>query len=175
MNARSLLANAQFSLGRRLVMACMVIGMVSVLVVQLGQRDLGDVQAQIEGAAIKTNLGGLRTALIIDYVAQQAVVSQAGADPSQSMAVHPNPFLLLHRMPSNYVGEMNVAEATNLPPGSWLFDPACPCIGYRPRYPKWLSSPSGTDILWFDVVDGTSGPLQLIPREAYIWKGDVLS
>ena len=173
MSARSLFGKAQSSLGRHLMMACMVAGSLSVLVVQSGQRDIGDVQAQVEGSAIKTNLGGLRTAFVIDYLAQQTAVSQAGGPPSQGTAVHPNPFLLLHRMPSNYVGEMNMAEAMNLPPGSWLFDPACLCIGYRPLYPEWLGSPSGASMLWFDVVR-SPGPLQLMPREAYVWKGEVL-
>lgn len=173
MSARSIVSQLQFSLGRHLVMACMVAGSLSILMVQSGQRDFGDVQAQIEGAAIKTNLGGLRTAFAIDYLAQQVAGAQEARQALLRPVVQTNPFLLLHRMPSNYVGEMNAIEATNLPPGSWLFDPTCTCIGYRPLYPEWLSSPSGTGILWFDVKAGL-GPLQLIPREAYVWKGEAL-
>ncbi|MBI3532905.1 MAG: hypothetical protein HY068_10650 [Burkholderiales bacterium] len=156
------------------MMACMVAGTMSVLVVKSGQRDFSDVQAQVEEAAIKTNLGGLRTAFAIDYLANQVAISQ-GAGPTQTMAgQQTNPFLLLHRIPSNYVGEMPAAEVINLPPGSWLFDPACACIAYCPLYPEWLSSPSGSSVLWFDVV-GAPGPLQLTPREAYVWKGEALT
>jgi len=174
MSARSLFTHASLGLGRHLMMACMVAGTMSVLVVKSGQRDFGDVQAQVEGAAIKTNLGGLRTAFAIDYLAHQVAVSQ-GAGPAQPMAAQQtNPFLLLHRMPSNYAGEMQTAEVTNLPPGSWLFDPACACVAYRPLYPEWLNSPSGAGVLWFDVV-GAPGPLQLHPREAYVWKGEALT
>ena len=170
----SMLTQVQFSLGRHLVMACLVAGTMSVLVVKSGQRDFGDVQAQVEGAAIKTNLGGLRTAFVIDYLAHQVIVSQ-GAMPVQTLtALQTNPFLLLHRMPSNYVGEMRAADVANLPSGSWLFDSTCPCIAYRPLYPEWLSSPSGNGVLWFDVV-GAPGPLQLSPREAYVWKGEALT
>lgn len=174
MSARSIVSQLQFSLGRHLVMACMVAGTMSVLVVKSGQRDFGEVQAQVEGAAIKTNLGGLRTAFVIDYLAQQVAGSQGTGPVQPRPLTRTNPFLLLHRMPSNYAGEMNAAEAANLPPGSWLFDSGCLCIGYRPLYPEWLSSPSGAGILWFDVV-GASGPLQLTPREAYVWKGELLT
>ena len=174
MSARSILTRIQFSIGRRLVVAGIVAGTMSVLVVKSGQRDYGDVQAQVEGAAIKTNLGGLRTALVIDYLAQQVAVSHGIGRANPGVAVQPNPFLLLHRMPANYVGEMRVADAANLPPGSWLFDSTCTCIAYRPLYPEWLSSPSGSDVLWFDVV-GAPGPLQLAPREAYVWKGELLT
>ena len=174
MNARSVLTQVQFSLGRHMVTAFMVAGVMSVLVVKSGQRDYSEVQAQVEGAAIKTNLGGLRTAFIIDYLAHQVAVTP-GAGPSQPMTgQQTNPFLLLHRIPSNYAGEMQAVEVRNLPPGSWLFDPACPCIAYRPLHPEWLASPSGAGVLWFDVV-GAPGPLQLTPREAYVWKGEALT
>lgn len=174
MNARPILSQVQFAIGRRLVMACIMAGTLSVLMVKYGQRDFGDVQAQIEVAAIKTNLGGLRTAFVIDYLAHQVTVSP-GAGLVQPMAAQrTNPFLLLHRMPSNYAGERHASEITNLAPGSWLFDPACSCIGYRPIYPSWLSSPSGAGILWFDVV-GAPGLLQLTPRETYVWRGEVLA
>lgn len=174
MSARSLFAKAQSSLRRQLLMVCMTVGTMSVLVVQSGQRDFGDVQAQVEGSAIKTNLGGLRTAFVVDYLAQQVAVPQGVMPAQPRAAVQINPFLLLHRMPANYVGEMRAEEVENLPPGSWLFDPVCTCIGYRPLYPEWLSSPSGAGILWFDVVRAP-GPLQLIPRETYVWKGEALS
>lgn len=175
MRTRTLLTQAQFSVMRQLVMVCVLLGALSVLVVKSGQRDFGDVQAQVEVSAIKTNLGGLRTALVIDYVARQAAVStvRAVAAPAQADS-GANPFQLLHRVPANYVGEVRAAEASRLPPGSWLFDPECRCIGYRPLYPEWLSSPSGAGVLWFDVV-GDSGPLQLRPRELYRWKGEVLA
>jgi len=174
MGTRSLFAHVPLNLGRHLMMACMVAGTMSVLVVKSGQRDFSDVQAQVEGAAIKTNLGGLRTAFAIDYLAHQVAVPQ-DARAAQPMAVQQtNPFLLLHRIPSNYAGEMPAAAVTNLPPGSWLFDSACACIAYRPLYPEWLSSPSGSSVLWFDVV-GAPGPLQLTPREAYVWKGEALT
>lgn len=172
MRASSVFNQLQLGLGRHLIIGCMVIGTMSVLVVKSGERDFGAVQAQVEGAAIKTNLGGLRTALAIDYITQQARAlrpADAGGAVLQS-----NPFLLLHRVPANYVGEWRAAEADRLPAGHWLFDPVCTCIGYRPLYPEWLSSPSGTGMLWFDVV-GAPGPLQLVPREAYVWRGEALT
>lgn len=171
MRASSLFNQLQLGLGRQLIMGCMVIGTMSVLVVKSGERDFGEVQAQVEGAAIKTNLGGLRTALAIDHITQQV---KAPLPAHGMVALQPNPFLLLHRMPSNYVGELRATEADRLPAGHWLFDPSCACIGYRPLYPEWLRSPSGSGMLWFDVV-GAPGPLQLVPREAYVWKGEALT
>lgn len=173
MRASSLFNQLQLGLGRQLIMGCMVIGTMSVLVVKSGERDFGEVQAQVEGAAIKTNLGGLRTAFAIDHITRQ-VKAPLPAQGGGGGALQPNPFLLLHRMPSNYVGELRAADADRLPAGHWLFDPACACIGYRPLYPEWLRSPSGAGMLWFDVV-GAPGPLRLVPREAYVWKGEALT
>lgn len=174
MNARSVFTQLQFGLGRQMVTALMVAGVMSVLVVKSGQRDFSEVQAQVEGAAIKANLGGLRTAFVIDYLARQVSEPSSLAPAAAHVVAQVNPFLLLHRTPSNYVGERRAADIGTLTPGSWLFDAGCNCVGYRPLYPQWLSSPSGSGVLWFDVV-GAPGPLQLVPRETYLWHGELLA
>ncbi|MDP1656886.1 MAG: hypothetical protein Q8K45_01000 [Rubrivivax sp.] len=174
MNARSVFTQVQFGLARHMVTALMVGGVMSVLVVKSGQRDFSEVQVQVEGAAIKASLGGLRTAFVIDYLARQLTESQGPAPAAMHAAVQANPFLLLHRMPSNYAGERPAADISTLQPGNWLFDARCTCIGYRPLYPQWLNSPSGSGVLWFDVR-GAPGPLQLVPRETYLWHGELLS
>jgi hypothetical protein len=139
-----------------------------------GQNNLRSVQGQVEKAAIKTNLGGLRMAFVIDHLALQTASIQPASEGASPASGQRNPFLLLQRMPANYAGEMPASETAALPRGSWVFDPACPCIGYRPLYPEWLSSPKGEQMLWFNVT-GASPPYQLAPRMVYVWKGEVLN
>jgi hypothetical protein len=129
------------------------------------------VQGQAELAAVKTTLGALRTALVIDYL-QKKVASE-----SSSVAfAQRNPFELLQRQPVNYLGEMTraAAAAAAAPAGSWVFDPVCACVGYLPIYTQWFDSPSGDAIAWYQV-SGAPGPLQLTAKQAYVWQGQVMN
>ncbi len=127
------------------------------------------VQAQGEYAAVRTTLGALRTALVLDHL-------KRNADPVASVIVvtsPTSPFDLLDHRPVNYAGVVSARNSDGVPAGNWVFDPACPCVGYRPLHDGWLDSPSGDSMAWY-VLSGAPGPLQLTARERYRWKDHVL-
>ena len=125
------------------------------------------VHGQAERAAVKATLGALRTALVLHHL-QSSVTS---AKSSVVMAQH-NPFELLQRRLLNYVGNMDAAQALAAPPGSWVFDPQCECVGYMPLNANWFASSSGSPMAWY-AVRGAPGPLQLVPKESYWLLGEV--
>ena len=127
------------------------------------------VQAQGELAAIKTTLGALRTALVIDHL--QAATTSKGQLVEIAQR---NPFLLLDHVPGNYVGAMAGSNADTLPPGNWVFDAYCNCIGYGPMYPFALTEGGGAPTLWFRI-SAPPGPLQISPVQAYRWQGELLN
>ena len=120
-------------------------------------------KGQSELAAIKTTVGALRTAFVIDHIQQQARPVSGLTE-----SIHLNPFELVQQRPGNYRGEMVAVQVADVPPGSWIFVPSCPCVGYRPLDDQWLNSPSSDPLIWFKVV-GMPGVLQLVPREKYLW------
>lgn len=126
-------------------------------------------QGQAELSAVKTTLGALRTALVLDHL--QRSVAAGGASV---VLLQRNPFELLQRPPPNYRGELSRAQAETAPDGSWVFDPVCVCIGYRPLYAEWLDSPSGEPLAWYQL-SGEAGLWQLTAKEAYFWQGQVLN
>jgi hypothetical protein len=125
------------------------------------------VQGHGERAMVLSTLGGLRTALVVDHLARQVA---AGAPVATEPHNTPNPFSLLQLVPPNYRGEMSVPEALAAPPGSWIFDPQCRCVGYVPSSSQWLESPPDAGALWFKVTGG-SGPAQLTAMGTYVWQG----
>jgi hypothetical protein len=140
----------------------LMVALVSVLMVffvHFAQQTKG----QAELAAIKSTVGALRTAFVIDHIQQQARLASGQAAQS-----HLNPFDLVQQRPSNYRGKMDAVRVADVPPGSWIFVPSCSCVGYRPLDDQWLNSPSGDPLIWFKVV-GAPGVLQLVPREKYLW------
>jgi hypothetical protein len=127
------------------------------------------VQAQGELAAIKGTLGALRTSLVIDHL--HAAVTQTGqrvAPPQR------NPFLVLDHVPANYAGVLGVVQAEAVPPGHWVFDDYCHCIGYGPMYPYALDGAGDAPMLWFRV-SAPPGPLQLAPLKPYRWQGELVN
>ncbi|MBK9442634.1 MAG: hypothetical protein IPN53_15600 [Comamonadaceae bacterium] len=139
------------------------------IVVVVFMKYMREVQAQGEYAAVRTTLGALRTALVIDHLLRHvAPVADSGvAKLSRS------PFDLLARHPANYAGVFSGGKAQGVPAGSWVFDPVCPCVGYRPLDDGWLDSPSGDVMAWYQL-SGAPGPLQLTARERYRWQDQVL-
>lgn len=142
---------------------------VIVVLVLVFARYVRVIQGQGELAAVKSTLGALRTALVIDYLHRNV----AAPNSPVSLAQH-NPFELLQRKPVNYVGEMTTADAVFVPSGSWVFDPVCACAGYMPMYAQWFDSPNGDVMAWFRL-DGAPGPLQLTAKEAYVWQDQVMN
>ena len=129
-------------------------------------RQVRVMQGQRELASVKSTLGALRTALVIDHLQRKVRPDHSFVGTTQ-----PNPFELLQRRPPNYLGEMNRESAAQVPPGSWVFDVDCVCVGYRPLDGQWFESPSGERLAQFLVI-GAPGPLQLSAREAYIWQDE---
>ncbi len=127
------------------------------------------VRGQAELATVRSTLGALRTALVIDHLHTSVSSSNAAVVSAQR-----NPFELLQRRPINYVGAKSATEAASAPVGSWVFDPACVCVGYLPRYAEWFDSPSGDLMAWYQVT-GAPGPLQLTAKEAYVWQGQAMN
>ena len=118
------------------------------------------VQSQAEVAAIKSTVGALRTALVVEHLRRQVAV---GSEPQSSGA---NPFKLLGKAPTNYIGELSRAQTDATLQGVWVYAPDCPCVGYRPRDDQALDSPVADPFIWFEVVGG-DGLLQLKAREVY--------
>ncbi len=158
--------------------------LVVVLLVLIGVfgRQVRVIQGQAERSAVQASLGALRTALVVDHLAQSVnsvrpvgLVSATATASSTASAPRQNPFLLLGRVPANYQGEVDVLQIDTVPPGSWVFDPVCSCIGYRPLYPQWLEQPADASALWFrvDAVKG-SAPRQISALEQYVWQGIAL-
>jgi hypothetical protein len=143
-------------------------GVVIVLVLVF-VRQVQVLQGQAELSAIKTTLGALRTALVIEHLRLKA-----GGASQSAMPMQLNPFELLQRHPVNYRGEMGLVEAAAAPAGSWLFDPVCACVGYVPLYAEWFDSPGGAMVAWYQV-SGAPGPLQLTAKEAYVWQNEVMN
>lgn len=146
----------------------LLLGVVVVLAL-LFSRQVHLMQGQGELAAIRSTLGALRTAFVLDHLHKQVV------DQTSPVAlVQRNPFELLQRRPVNYLGEMSAAQAVAAPVGSWVYDAACACVGYMPIYAQWFDSPSGDVMAWYRV-GGAPGPLQLTAKENYVWQGQVLN
>ena len=123
------------------------------------------VQGQSERASILSTLGALRTALVLNNVHQSVASKQRSRANANT-----NPFDTLERLPANYGGIVHDREVNAVTPGRWVFDPECPCVGYRPMDPEWLEAPPGTQMLWYLVVQ-EAGIDQLHPMADYKWQG----
>jgi hypothetical protein len=132
-------------------------------------QQLREVQARAELAVIQSTLGALRTALVVEHIKHTV------AGNTKSVAVpQRNPFLLLDTVPVNYAGEHAVLQSEAVTPGSWVFDPACSCVGYVLLHPQWLESPPNLPALWFSVA-GSSAPLSIHATQTYRWQGQVVN
>lgn len=166
--AKSLVFNRYASTRSRIVEWSLILLVIGVLVVVFA-RQVRVVQGQMELAAIKSTLGALRTALVIDHLQKHVAVAR-----STVTVVQRNPFELLRGQLANYAGVVTSAQTADIVPGSWIFDVECGCIGYRPMFAQWLDSPSGDAMAWF-YVKGSIGPFELVARETYLWQGDVVN
>ena len=97
---------------------------------------------------------------MVEHLRRQVAV---GSEPQSSDA---NPFKLLGKEPTNYIGELTRAQTGATPQGVWVYAPDCPCVGYRPRDDMALDSPVSAPFIWFEVVGGND-LLQLKAREVY--------
>jgi hypothetical protein len=149
----------------------MLVGVIVVLSLVF-VRQMRVIQGQGELAAVRSTLGALRSALVIEYLRKNVIAGTSSVALTQR-----NPFELLQRQPVNYFGVLTPAEVAAgaaAPPGSWVFEPVCGCVGYRPIYDQWFDSPSGADMAWYQL-GGAPGPLQLTAKEAYVWQGELMN
>lgn len=120
-------------------------------------------RGQGEKVAVRSTLNALRASLVIDQL-----LGQVRGTPAPK-----NPFTLLQELPPNYGGELPMRNIYSVPPGSWVFDPECGCVGYRVLYAQWLEPAQEADALWFRVVLN-GGETGLRPLAAYQWFGQPL-
>lgn len=160
---------------RRSVEWTLLIGLVLALTLLLS-RQIRDVQGQAEAAAIKSTLGALRVAFVINQV--QASRAPTGLAAQSAPKTDPlkqrNPFELLAIRPANYFGEIPSIEDSKAPPGSWSFNAECDCIAYQPMDDRWFYSASGDHSAFFKIIGSVGSPLQLVGKEVYLWQGRVL-
>lgn len=161
-------SSAVLPLGSRRMAEWALLALLIALVTVLMSRQAATVRGQAELASVKATLGGLRIAFVIDQVGLSRTRPNAPRNERQS-----NPFELLESRPLNYFGDTTTVDFTTVPPGSWVFDAVCDCVGYVPMDPQWLFAPGGQAVAWFQVT-GTQGPLQLQAREAYLWQGQLI-
>lgn len=155
-------------LNLRLVEWSLVAILIMVLVLVF-LRQVRVVQRQAELAAVRTTLGVLRTAFVIQHLQLASATQGAPVVVTQR-----NPFKLLQNRQANYFGETSVVENLLVPPGNWVFDATCGCVGYMPADSVEFDSPSGEAMAWYRV-DAGPGPLQLTAKEAYAWQGQVMN
>jgi hypothetical protein len=142
-----------------------------VLLVLIGSygRQSSALQGQAELATVQTTLGALRTSLVIEYL--QKHVRGGGSDVAPMQR---NPFKVLDVPPTNYAGEVRMSDVASVPPGSWVYDTECACIGYRAQNPQWLEPAKDPSVIWFRVSP-SPGPLQLTAMETYHWQGQTVN
>ena len=129
-------------------------------------RQSSALQTQAEVAALQSTLGSLRTSLVIDQL-QRVAREQSGVQLPPPPA---NPFLVQGRAPANYLGEVARSRIDEVPRGMWVFDPACPCIGYRPHNPSGIEPELGHQALWYRAST-LQGLTTLSALEPYRWQG----
>ena len=149
-------------------------GLVLLLVVALGAvlaYQVREMRGQAELAQIKSTLGALRTALVVAHL--EAAVGKGRTGGHAVLPAQSNPFTALQQPPANYAGLADPQALAVLPGGSWVFDPGCGCIGYRPSEAAWLESPKDAGALWFRVGAST-GPTQITAVQPYVWMGQAV-
>lgn len=146
------------------------LALVVCVVVLFVWREARQVQMLAESSAVQTNLRQLRTALINDYLQGEVQRQQTTKVPR---ALENNPFLLLDKPLTNYAGVVPMGAVSTAQQGTWVFDPACPCVGYLPLFPGDLVKNSDVAVLWFRVVSA-QGPRKLEAWAEYRWAGVVI-
>lgn len=150
-------------------------GLMALLVIVLGAvlaYQVREVRGQAELAQIKNTLGALRTALVVAHL--EAAVAKARAGVQAVVPAQRNPFLALQQLPANYAGLADPQALAVLPGGSWVFDPGCGCIGYRPLEATRLELPADTGAMWFRV-GASAGPAQVTALQPYVWMGQAVN
>ncbi len=143
-----------------------IVSIVILAILWVFGRQVQVVQGQGEKVMVWSMLTQFRAALMIDQLAHQ--IRPADGKPAQT-----NPFPLLQLVPPSFVGELAAQHANSASPGSWMFDTACGCVGYRLLYPQWLEPAQAADTIWFRIVV-TTDEVRLVSDANYLWFGQAL-
>ena len=153
----------------RRVIEWSIVALVLIVLIWVFGREARVVQGHGERVAVKATLASLRAALAIDQLTGHARAKIDSRAPKPK-----NPFTLLQSVPPNYAGESTLRAIDSVPPGSWIFDPECGCVGYRLMYPQWLEPEQEADAIWFRVGTSTADE-RLAQQGEYRWLGQSLN
>ncbi len=154
-----------FPVWSRRIIEWSIAGLVLVGLVWTLGREARVVQGHGERVAVRATLASLRAALVIDQL-----VGQVRPETGTQATLAKNPFTLLQGIPPNYAGELTLRNIYSVPPGSWVFDPQCGCVGYRLIYPQGLEPEQEADAIWFRVGTRAGDP-RLNQQSEYRWFG----
>jgi hypothetical protein len=138
-------------------------GLVVLIVVVLlwaFERQTRLVRAQAEHVAARSTLNALRLSMTVGQHTPTGAL--------RTPALPFNPFTVFQVVPGNFVGERTKSDPDTVPPGSWVYDADCGCVGYRLMFPEWLESGGGA--IWFRMESAADG-VQLVPLAEYVWMG----
>ncbi len=144
-----------------------IVAVVLVVLMWVFEHETRVVKGQSEKIMVWSTLATLRAAIGIDLLTRQV-------RPASSGLVERSPFRLLERRPASFAGDVAQRDMYLTPPGSWVFDPECGCIGYRMLYPQWLEPPQDADAIWFRI-ETKNGEVHLLPTSRYRWFGQSLN
>jgi type II secretory pathway pseudopilin PulG len=159
-----------------------VIVIVSLLAVIATDRLL-KLRFEAERVTVESVVGGMRSALYIDFAAAAA----RGQTERIDTALGSNPMLRLSEKPGSYAGEFYGPDPAVFAPGTWYFDTRDHAIVYIVRFPEqFVTGLNGPPRARFTVepdyedIDGNGRfdpgrdpvlGLKLVPLEPYSWRG----
>jgi hypothetical protein len=120
-------------------------------------------RATVEATVNRVN-SGINTRLAYDRLKGRI------SDPEEWL--RRNPFELVSMNPANFLGEVDRAEPSAVPPGQWVYDRGTAQLLYRPRFSRHLQTRNGSKLLRFQVRPmgvNAYGPYHLVPSVAYEW------
>jgi len=139
-------------------------------------------QTTAERATMEYNIGALRSALALQFVARIVRKDEEGI----RQLAGSNPMTLLNQIPGNYLGEFAGVDPATLERGNWYFDRRQKMLIYLVKNSHFFrSSLSGPPrVRWLVELDyavskpsSGSGPLldrlegiSLRPMESYVWR-----
>ena len=158
-----------------------VIVIVSLLAVIATDRLL-KLRFEAERVTVESVVGGMRSALYIDFAAAAA----RGQTERIDTAGGSNPMLRLSEKPGSYAGEFYGPDPAVFAPGTWYFDTRDRAIVYIVRFPEqFVTGLNGPPRARFTVepdyedIDGNGRfdpgrdpvlGLKLVPLESFSWK-----
>ncbi len=128
---RSRPARRGFTLLELLIVICII----AVLVAFALQRLLG-LRVEAERVVMEDVLGALRAGVALQAV---SLIVQ-NRDGALARLHESNPMDSLAQVPSNYLGELDAADAARVPAGRWYFDRAELLLVYRVRYAEYFET-----------------------------------